>query len=101
MWAANFVLVDHKLRGLFSILFGASMLLVIERARASGQSGVKTHYARMAVLLFASSDVPRMLNAPEWWTDDTAAHSDSLTERRWELQPMRKRIPATSFAAEA
>lgn len=130
VWAANFVLVDHKLRGLFSILFGASMLLVIERARASGRSGAKTHYARMAVLLllgtlhfyfiwfgdilmlyamvgmvaflfwrldprsmvllavllFAWSDVPRMLNAPAWWTDYAAAHSAHPSKeavRKW------------------
>lgn len=130
VWAADFVLVDHKLRGLFSILFGASMLLVIERARASGRSGAKTHYARMAVLLllgtihfyfiwfgdilmlyamvgmiaflfwrldprsmvllavllFAWSDVPRMLNAPAWWTDETAAHAAHPTKeavKKW------------------
>ena len=123
-WASNFIFVDHKLRCLFSILFGASMLLVIERARASGRSGAKTHYARMAVLLllgtihfyfiwfgdilmlyamvgmiaflfialdplsmvllavllFAWSDVPRMLNAPAWWTDYAAAHAAHPTK---------------------
>jgi uncharacterized protein len=51
VWLANFVLIDGKMRGLFSILFGASMLLVIDRARASGRSAAKTHYARMIVLL--------------------------------------------------
>ncbi|WBY07773.1 hypothetical protein PIB19_21245 [Sphingomonas sp. 7/4-4] len=34
-WAINFVLFDGKMRGLFSFLFGASMLLVIERAEAN------------------------------------------------------------------
>ena len=33
----NFIFVDGKMRGLFSFLFGASMLLVIERAEASGR----------------------------------------------------------------
>ena len=33
------------------MLFGASMLLVIERAEAAGQSPARVHYARMAVLL--------------------------------------------------
>ena len=51
MWFANFVLVDGKMRSLFSILFGASMLLVAERAEASGQSPVSVHYRRMIVLL--------------------------------------------------
>ena len=35
---ANFVLIDGKMRGLFSMLFGASMLLVIERAEAAGEA---------------------------------------------------------------
>jgi uncharacterized protein len=30
-YAFNFVLIDRKMRGLFSFLFGASMLLVIRR----------------------------------------------------------------------
>jgi uncharacterized protein len=51
MWFANFVLIDGKMRSLFSILFGASMLLVAERAEASGQSSVSVHYRRMVVLL--------------------------------------------------
>ena len=51
MWAANFILIDHKMRSLFSILFGASALLVMERAAASGRSVAATHFARMAWLL--------------------------------------------------
>jgi uncharacterized protein len=50
-WLLNFVLIDHKMRGLFSILFGASMLLVIERAEATGRSAAAVHYSRMAWLL--------------------------------------------------
>ncbi|MFA5966637.1 MAG: DUF418 domain-containing protein [Sphingomonas sp.] len=50
MWAVNFVLVDGKMRGLFSFLFGASMLLVIERAEAKGENPVRVHYARMSWL---------------------------------------------------
>ncbi len=51
LWAANMVLIDGKMRTLFSMLFGASMLLVIERAEASGRSGLWTHFRRMVVLL--------------------------------------------------
>ena len=51
MWFANFVLIDGKMRSLFSILFGASMLLVAERAEAGGESRAAVHYRRMAVLL--------------------------------------------------
>jgi uncharacterized protein len=51
LWAANMVVIDGKMRTLFSMLFGASMLLVIERAEASGRSGWWTHFRRMIVLL--------------------------------------------------
>ena len=37
-WAVSFVLIDGKMRGLFSFLFGASSLLVIEKAEAAGVS---------------------------------------------------------------
>ena len=49
-WAVNFVVIDGKMRSLFSILFGASMLLVIERAIAAGRSGASVHFRRMIVL---------------------------------------------------
>jgi uncharacterized protein len=51
LWATNMILIDGKMRTLFSMLFGASMLLVIERAEASGRSGWWTHFRRMVVLL--------------------------------------------------
>ncbi len=51
VWLGNFILFDGKMRGLFSFLFGASTLLVIERATAKGESAAKVHYARMIWLL--------------------------------------------------
>ena len=51
VWAANMVFIDGKMRSLFSMLFGASMLLVIERAEAAGRSGLQVHLRRMLVLL--------------------------------------------------
>jgi uncharacterized protein len=50
-WYLNFILIDGKMRGLFSMLFGASTLLVIDRATRSGEGGAGAHYARMMVLL--------------------------------------------------
>lgn len=50
LWLVNYVLIDGKMRSLFSMLFGASMLLVIERAEAAGESGWSVHFRRMAVL---------------------------------------------------
>ncbi len=49
-WAVNFILFDGRMRGLFSFLFGASMLLVIERAETSGRDPARVHYSRMAWL---------------------------------------------------
>ena len=46
-WFVSFVLIDGKMRGLFSLMFGASMMLVIEGAAAKGESPGKIHFARM------------------------------------------------------
>ena len=48
IWLANYILIDGKMRSLFSMLFGASMLLVIERAEAAGERGWSIHFRRMA-----------------------------------------------------
>jgi uncharacterized protein len=50
-WGAAFVLIDGKMRGLFSLLFGASLLLVIDRADTRGQNAAQIHYRRMGWLL--------------------------------------------------
>ena len=49
-WALGFLLFDGKMRGLFSILFGASILLIIDRAEASGENPGTVHFRRMAWL---------------------------------------------------
>jgi len=46
-WFFNFVLIDSKMRGMFSMLFGASTLLVIESADSAGRSAASVHYSRM------------------------------------------------------
>ena len=51
IYALNFIFIDGKMRGLFSFLFGASLLLVIERARATGESGAAVTYRRLFWLL--------------------------------------------------
>lgn len=38
LWAAQFVLIDGKMRGLFTLLFGAGLYLFMERAWAKGAS---------------------------------------------------------------
>jgi uncharacterized protein len=50
-WVFSFIFIDGKMRGLFSFLFGASMLLVIEKAAAKGEPAASVHYRRMFWLL--------------------------------------------------
>ena len=64
-WAANAVLVDGRMRGLFSFLFGASLLLVADRAEAAGDSAARVHLTRMA-WLFAFGLAHLFL---VWWGD--------------------------------
>lgn len=47
----NYLFFDGKMRGLFSFLFGASALLVIERGTEKGENAARIHYARMFWLL--------------------------------------------------
>ena len=46
-WVISYVLLDGKMRGFFSLLFGASMMLIIERADARHESAAKVHYSRL------------------------------------------------------
>lgn len=39
IWLAQYLLIDGKMRGLFSLLFGAGMMLFLERAWARGATG--------------------------------------------------------------
>jgi len=85
MWAANFIVVDGKFRSLFSILFGASMVLVIERAVAAGKAGWKVHYARMVVLLLFGLAHFYLL----WWGDILANYAmvGMVAFIFWRLKP--------------
>ena len=51
VYLINFILFDGKMRGLFSFLFGASMLLVIDRAVAKNRDPARVHFARIGWLL--------------------------------------------------
>ncbi len=71
-WAVNHVLTDGKMRGLFTMLFGASTVLIADRAeQGAGLSPVATHYRRMFWLL-----VIGMLHAYFlWWGDILVCYS--------------------------
>lgn len=50
-WLVNFLFLDGRMRGLFSFLFGASLLIVTDAAQASGRDPARAHYTRMGWLL--------------------------------------------------
>lgn len=52
VWTVAYTLFDGKMRGLFTMMFGASTVLIAERALRSGESPARVHYARM-ISLFA------------------------------------------------
>ncbi len=51
VWLAGFVLVDGKARALLAMLFGASTLLVVDRAEMDGRDGVVAQRRRLLWLL--------------------------------------------------
>jgi len=64
-WAVNFVLTDGKMRGLFTILFGASMVLIADRAEGGPVGPNQTHYRRMGWLFVFGMIHAYFL----WWGD--------------------------------
>jgi len=51
VWFLSHVLVDQKFMTLFSMLFGAGVVLFTERAEAKGESPRRLHYRRMLWLI--------------------------------------------------
>ena len=64
-WAVNNVLTDGKMRALFTMLFGASAVLIAERAEASHPGPAATHYRRMFWLFVIGMIHAYFL----WWGD--------------------------------
>lgn len=52
MWIAQFVTVDGKMRGLFTLLFGAGMYLFMERAWARGDTAKLQAWRLLMLLVF-------------------------------------------------
>ena len=65
VWLFNAVFVEDRFRSLFSILFGASATLVLDRARAAGRAEWAVHFPRMLVLLLFGALHFYLL----WWGD--------------------------------
>jgi uncharacterized protein len=64
-WAINNVLTDGKMRALFTMLFGASAVLIAERAEGGALGPVQTHYRRMLWLFVFGMAHAYFL----WWGD--------------------------------
>ena len=62
-WAINALLIDGRMRGLFSFLFGASLLLVTDRAEAAGEDAARVHFSPdgVAVPVWPRSPVPGLV----------------------------------------
>lgn len=83
-WALGFVLFDGKMRGLFSILFGASMVLIADRAEAAGRNAAAVHYRRMMWLALFGLGHYFLI----WWGDILFLYAVvgciAFTFRAWE-----------------
>jgi uncharacterized protein len=64
-WAINNVLTDGKMRALFTMLFGASTVLIAQRAEGERIGPAQTHYRRMLWLLVIGMVHAYLL----WWGD--------------------------------
>jgi uncharacterized protein len=64
-WAAAYIVADGKMRALFTMLFGASMALIADRAEGRTPGPAATHYRRLAWLF-----VFGMLHAWGLWYGD-------------------------------
>lgn len=64
-WLVSFLFFDGKMRALFSMLFGASMLLLIDREEMAGRDGRRTQVIRAAWLFLIGLAHYLLL----WWGD--------------------------------
>lgn len=64
-WAVSLIAIDGKMRALFAMLFGASVLLLIDREEMVGRDGRRTQTIRLA-WLFAIGLAHYLLL---WWGD--------------------------------
>lgn len=70
-WAVSFILIDGKMRGLFSMLFGAGVLLVMDRAEMAGQDGRMAQIMRAFWLAIIGLAHYLLL----WWGDILALYA--------------------------
>jgi uncharacterized protein len=99
-YLAIFVLADGKFRGLFSLLFGASMLLFVARAEAAGRDGDALQRRRLAWLALFGLLHFFLL----WWGDILFLYAVCgffvLAVRHWRPRTM-ARVALAIYAAGA
>jgi uncharacterized protein len=85
VWAVVYTLFDGKMRGLFTMMFGASTVLIAERAFRSDASPARVHYARMASL-FAIGMIHAYL---VWYGDILVLYSvcGAIAFLVWRMEP--------------
>jgi uncharacterized protein len=65
VWYVGYVFCNFKFISIFSMLFGAGIVLMTERREEAGKSSLGIHYRRMAVLLFLG-----LVHAYAFWYGD-------------------------------
>jgi uncharacterized protein len=65
VWVFSHLLTDQKMYGLFSMLFGAGVVLMTARAEARGERAARVHFRRMGWLVFFG-----LLHAHLFWYGD-------------------------------
>jgi uncharacterized protein len=95
VFAANLVLFEGKMRALFTLLFGASMLLFIDRAEALGRDGQTLQIRRLGLLALFGYLHYALL----WWGDILFIYAalGFLALAFREMEPGRLGIAAVAF----
>lgn len=88
VWLSGHLLADQKMMALFSVLFGAGIVLFAERAQAREHSATRLHYRRMFWLL-----VFGLLHAYLLWFGDilvlyAVCGAVVFWARRWSIVPL-------------
>ena len=65
VWIVSLIVADQKFLTIFSLLFGAGIILITRRAEAKGQSALRLHYRRTGWLL-----VIGLIHAYVFWSGD-------------------------------
>ena len=77
-WAVNNVLTDGKMRALFTMLFGASAVLIAQRAEGGSPGPAQTHYRRMFWLFVSCLPFRKLKPHPILLSEPPESHPVTL-----------------------